>query len=125
MRPPLLPCWVLRLRVQPVGDAGSTHGVGAVSLVRVLRLLLHPYPVYRPAFWLTDYLIATACKAAYAAGAGQCKCRGRRCFGPVLTADVRRRLRKVKYDVQQENLAAQANAANAQAASATRVSRHS
>ena len=82
----------------------------------------NPYPVYAgPAFWLTDYLIATSLQAAYAAQAqaNANAAAAAAASGPVLTADVKAQIAdEVKYDVQQENLAAQANAANAQAAPA-------
>lgn len=78
-----------------------------------------PYPVYAgPAFWLTDYLIATSLQAQYAAQA-QAQANAQYAAaqgGPVLTPDVKAQIAdEVKYDVQQENLAAQANAANPQA----------
>jgi len=77
-----------------------------------------PYPVYAgPAFWLTDYLIATSLQAQYAAqaqaqaNADYAAANG----GAVLTPDVKAQIAdEVKYDVQQENLAAQANANNPQ-----------
>jgi hypothetical protein len=78
-----------------------------------------PYPVYAgPAFWLTDYLIATSLQAQYAAQA-QAQANAQYAAaaggGPVLTPDVKAQIAdEVKYDVQQENLAAQANAANPQ-----------
>jgi len=79
-----------------------------------------PYPVYAgPAFWLTDYLIATSLQASYAA---QAQAQANADYaasaqgGPVLTPDVKAQIAdEVKYDVQQENLAAQANASNPQA----------
>jgi hypothetical protein len=75
-----------------------------------------PYPVYAgPAFWLTDYLIATSLQAAYAAQV-QANAQAAAYAGPPLSPDVKEQIAdEVKYDVQQENLAAQANAANSQA----------
>jgi hypothetical protein len=75
-----------------------------------------PYPVYAsPAFWLTDYMIALSLQAAYNAQAAAIAANG----APVLTPDVKDQIAaEVKYDVQQENLAAQANSSNPQAAPA-------
>ena len=76
-----------------------------------------PYPVYAgPAFWLTDYLIATSLQASYAAQAqAQANADYAAANGPVLTPDVKAQIAdEVKYDVQQENLAAQANMNNPQ-----------
>jgi hypothetical protein len=77
-----------------------------------------PYPVYAgPAFWLTDYLIATSLQASYAA---QAQAQANADYagangGPVLTPDVKAQIAdEVKYDVQQENLAAQTNMNNPQ-----------
>jgi hypothetical protein len=81
----------------------------------------NPYPVYAgPAFWLTDYLIATSLQAAYAAQAqANANAAAAAAAGPVLTPDVKAQIaEEVKYDVQQENLAAQANSGNSQAAPA-------
>ena len=40
--------------------------MGRISLVRLLWGLFPPYPQYAgPAFWLTDYLIATTLQEAY------------------------------------------------------------
>jgi hypothetical protein len=78
----------------------------------------NPYPVYAaPAFWLTDYLIATSLQAAYAAQAAANAQAAMAANGPpALSPDVKQQIAdEVKYDVQQENLAAQANAANPQA----------
>jgi hypothetical protein len=78
-----------------------------------------PYPVYAgPAFWLTDYLIATSLQAAYAAQVqANANAAAAAYAGPPLSPDVKAQIAdEVKYDVQQENLAAQANAANPQAA---------
>ncbi len=78
-----------------------------------------PYPVYAgPAFWLTDYLIATSLQAAYAAQV-QANANAAALAGPPLSPDVKAQIAdEVKYDVQQENLAAQANVSNPQAAPA-------
>jgi len=82
-----------------------------------------PYPVYASAdFWLTDYLIAMSLQEAYAAQAqaqanADYAAAQAASSGPVLTPDVKAQIaEEVKYDVQQENLAAQANANNPQAA---------
>ena len=79
-----------------------------------------PYPVYAgPAFWLTDYMIALSLQAAYAAQAqANAQAAAAAAGGAVvLTPDVKAQIAdEVKYDIQQENAAAQANAANAQAA---------
>ena len=74
-----------------------------------------PYPVYEgPAFWLTDFLIATSLEAAYAAQANTVYVAAEPA-GPVLTPDVKAQIAdEVKYDVEQENLAAQANMNNPQ-----------
>jgi hypothetical protein len=77
-----------------------------------------PYPVYAgPAFWLTDYLIATSLQASYAAQAqANANAAAAAAGGPPLSPDVKAQIAdEVKYDVQQENLAAQANASNPQA----------
>ena len=43
-------------------------GWGGASLVRLLRLLLPPYPTYPSAsYWLTDYMISSDLQTAYAA----------------------------------------------------------
>ena len=73
-----------------------------------------PYPVYAgPAFWLTDYLIATSLQASYAAQAqanANAQYAAAEPSGPPLSPDVKAQIAaEVKYDVQQENLAAQAN----------------
>ena len=74
-----------------------------------------PYPVYAsPAFWLTDYLIATSLEAAYAQQPNVEYVAEP--SGPVLTPDVKAQIAdEVKYDVEQENMAAQANMSNPQA----------
>ena len=77
-----------------------------------------PYPVYAgPAFWLTDYLVATSLQAAYAAQAqANANAAAAAAGGPPLSPDVKAQIAdEVKYDLQQENLAAQANASNPQA----------
>ena len=70
-----------------------------------------------PAFWLTDYLIATSLQAAYAAQVqANANAAAAALCGSPLSPDVKAQIAdEVKYDVQQENLAAQANAANPQA----------
>ena len=74
-----------------------------------------PYPVYAgPAFWLTDYLIATSLQAAYAQQPNVQYVAEP--SGLVLTPDVKAQIAdEVKYDVEQENMAAQANMNNPQA----------
>jgi hypothetical protein len=77
-----------------------------------------PYPVYAsPAFWLTDYLIATSLQAAYAAQMqANANAAAAAAGAPPLSEDVKAQIAdEVKYDVQQENLAAQANTSNPQA----------
>jgi hypothetical protein len=78
-----------------------------------------PYPVYAgPAFWLTDFVLAASLQAAYAAQAqANAQAAAAAAGGPALTPDVKAQIAdEVKYDMEQERLAAQANAANAQAA---------
>jgi hypothetical protein len=106
--------WAYNPWVSPVPYA---WGWGANPWYGYYGFYFNPYPVYAgPAFWLTDYLIATSLQAAYAAQAAANAQVMAANGAPVLTPDVKQQIAdEVKYDVQQENLAAQANAANPQA----------
>ena len=110
--------WAYNPWARPVAYGG--WGWGGSPWYGYYGFYFAPYPVYAgPAFWLTDYLIATSLQASYAA---QAQAQANADYaasaqgGPVLTPDVKAQIAdEVKYDVQQENLAAQANVNDPQA----------
>ena len=111
--------WAYRPWVTPVTFG---WGWGGAPWYGYYGFYFAPYPVYAsPAFWLTDYLIATSLQASYAAQVqANAQAAAAAANGPpALSPDVKQQIAdEVKYDVQQENLAAQANASNPQGAPA-------
>ena len=108
--------WAYRPWVTPVPYA---WGWGGNPWYGYYGFYFSPYPVYAsPAFWLTDYLLATTLQAAYVAQAqANAQAAATAANGPpALSPEIKQQIAdEVKYDIQQENMAAQANSANPQA----------
>src|SRR6185437_7219065 len=108
--------WAYRPWVTPVPYA---WGWGGNPWYGYYGFYFAPYPVYAsPAFWLTDYLLATTLQAAYVAQAqANAQAAATAANGPpALSPEIKQQIAdEVKYDIQQENMAAQANSANPQA----------